>query len=155
QAAERVADRARTTVPGTDQLVGTLSGEGIGTLGGRHGTVRIPLSWRRASRLVGASSTENRRRDMGVAGAREAGRTAGTKEDEGMRHRRVWTVASMVAGLALALALVGPALAATKNVTIAGFAFSPDPVTVNVGDTVTWTNNDAASHTATGTGFNT
>jgi plastocyanin len=72
-----------------------------------------------------------------------------------MRHRRAWTVASMVAGLALALALVAPALAATKNVTIAGFAYSPNPVTINVGDTVTWTNNDAASHTATGNGFNT
>jgi plastocyanin len=34
-------------------------------------------------------------------------------------------------------------------VTIAGFAFSPAILTVPVGTTVTWTNNDAATHTAT------
>jgi LPXTG-motif cell wall-anchored protein len=34
-------------------------------------------------------------------------------------------------------------------VRIVDFAFSPATVTVNVGDTVTWTNEDAAPHTAT------
>ncbi|MDQ2808058.1 MAG: plastocyanin/azurin family copper-binding protein, partial [Chloroflexota bacterium] len=35
------------------------------------------------------------------------------------------------------------------DVTIAGFAFSPTPLTINVGDTVRWTNTDNATHTAT------
>jgi plastocyanin len=40
-------------------------------------------------------------------------------------------------------------LAADHAVDIAGFAFSPQSVTVDVGDTVTWTNADAQNHTAT------
>jgi plastocyanin len=36
---------------------------------------------------------------------------------------------------------------ATNAVLIASFAFSPSSLTVKVGDTVTWTNNDSASHT--------
>ena len=42
------------------------------------------------------------------------------------------------------------ALAAGHTVDIAGFAFSPGTITVKVGDTITWTNSDAVSHTATG-----
>jgi hypothetical protein len=53
------------------------------------------------------------------------------------------------------MAVAAPALAATRHVTIAGFAYSPNSVTVNVGDTVTWTNNDGVGHTATGSGFDT
>jgi plastocyanin len=71
-----------------------------------------------------------------------------------MGHRGGWAAAIGVA-VVLAIAVAAPVLAATRHVTIAGFAYSPDPVTVNVGDTVTWTNNDAASHTATGSGFST
>jgi len=33
---------------------------------------------------------------------------------------------------------------------ISGMAFSPDTITISVGDTITWTNQDGASHTATG-----
>jgi plastocyanin len=40
----------------------------------------------------------------------------------------------------------------TQAVTIADFAFSPASLTINVGDTVTWTNQDSATHTATATG---
>lgn len=58
------------------------------------------------------------------------------------------------AGL-LALALAGPASASGGDVTIASFAFTPASVTVSVGDSVTWTNNDGATHTATGSGFDT
>lgn len=59
-------------------------------------------------------------------------------------------VASAVTVVALAVA---PAvLAADTGVDIAGFAFSPQSVTVNVGDTVTWSNADARSHTATADG---
>lgn len=41
------------------------------------------------------------------------------------------------------------AMAATHQIDIVGFAFSPDNLTINVGDSVVWTNQDAASHTAT------
>lgn len=69
-----------------------------------------------------------------------------------IRSRRL--LASPALALA-AIAIVGAgsvALAADASVTIAGFAFSPNTVTVNVGDTVTWTNNDGVSHTATADG---
>lgn len=36
-------------------------------------------------------------------------------------------------------------------VSIANFAYDPTPLTVNVGDTVTWTNNDGVQHTVTST----
>jgi amicyanin len=35
------------------------------------------------------------------------------------------------------------------KVTIANMAFSPSQITVNKGDTVTWTNNDSMTHTVT------
>jgi len=38
------------------------------------------------------------------------------------------------------------------EVAIKDFTFSPDPVEVKVGDTVKWTNEDAAPHTATADG---
>ncbi|HLO35681.1 MAG TPA: cupredoxin family copper-binding protein [Candidatus Deferrimicrobium sp.] len=52
------------------------------------------------------------------------------------------------------LALVGAGLgstvlAADHGVDIAGFAFSPQTITIAVGDTVTWSNADAQGHTAT------
>jgi LPXTG-motif cell wall-anchored protein len=39
--------------------------------------------------------------------------------------------------------------AASQNVTIRNFAFSPKSVTIDVGDTVTWTNEDSVKHSAT------
>lgn len=53
-----------------------------------------------------------------------------------------------------ALALVvgigaGTVQAADQDVAISGFSFSPRTVTVDVGDSVTWTNSDAQTHTAT------
>ena len=36
----------------------------------------------------------------------------------------------------------------TVDVAISGFAFSPETITVNVGDSVRWTNNDSVTHTA-------
>jgi plastocyanin len=32
---------------------------------------------------------------------------------------------------------------------IVSFAFNPNPITINVGDTVRWTNNDPVDHTTT------
>ena len=38
---------------------------------------------------------------------------------------------------------------ATASVTIKSFKFAPDPITVNVGDSITWTNDDPVGHTVT------
>ena len=53
------------------------------------------------------------------------------------------------------VALAAPVVAADETVTIAGFAFSPGTVTIQEGDSVTWTNADSTAHTATGDGFDT
>lgn len=45
-----------------------------------------------------------------------------------------------------------PAAAAGPEVDIQNFAFGPATLTVSVGDTVTWTNNDTVPHTATASG---
>lgn len=39
--------------------------------------------------------------------------------------------------------------AASQNVQIKGFDFSPSTITIKKGDTITWTNADSASHTIT------
>ncbi len=46
---------------------------------------------------------------------------------------------------------------ANSSVTIANFSFSPNPVTVSVGQSVAWANTDSVAHTATADGgsFNT
>jgi len=43
--------------------------------------------------------------------------------------------------------------AKTVKVNIVNFKFDPAVVTINKGDTIIWTNNDSASHAATGTAF--
>ncbi len=55
----------------------------------------------------------------------------------------------LIAGAGLALVTTGSVMGATDEVTIQGFAFAPDQLTVSVGDSVTWTNRDTAPHTAT------
>ena len=54
----------------------------------------------------------------------------------------------------LAALLLAPALmtASLHEVSITGFAFVPDTVRVQPGDTVRWTQNDNATHTSSGTG---
>lgn len=47
------------------------------------------------------------------------------------------------------LAYPGALWAATHDVSIAGFAFSPKNITINSGDTVVWTEEDGAFHTTT------
>lgn len=42
-----------------------------------------------------------------------------------------------------------PTTAAANAVTIQNYAFSPSTITVKVGDSVTWTNQDSTAHTAT------
>jgi plastocyanin len=65
--------------------------------------------------------------------------------------RRVLPVmlAGVLAVIAGSILLSRPAQAATAGVTVQNFAFSPTPITINVGDTVTWTNMDTTAHTAT------
>jgi plastocyanin len=46
----------------------------------------------------------------------------------------------------------GSTAAGATAVTIANFAFSPASVTIKVGDSVTWTNNDSATHAVVGDG---
>jgi plastocyanin len=62
---------------------------------------------------------------------------------------------SIAAAAAFSLLLAFPALAANHNVTIQGMKFSPASLEVAVGDTVTFTNNDSAPHTATSDAFDT
>jgi plastocyanin len=62
---------------------------------------------------------------------------------------RLATLASFLLLLVLGVtASAAPRAAATVNVTIQNFAFSPSSVTVDVGDTIQWTNLDGASHSA-------
>lgn len=60
-----------------------------------------------------------------------------------------------LAASGLALSLMAPPLArgATHVVTIGDGFFSPADLSVDVGDTVTWVNEDDSPHTATGDGF--
>lgn len=56
---------------------------------------------------------------------------------------------SVVIATVTALAVSGLALAADQAVVMDNLSFAPTTVTVDVGDTVTWQNNDNVSHTAT------
>ena len=53
-----------------------------------------------------------------------------------------------ITGLLWSLAIATPVVAADEDVEIAGFAYAPRTVTIEVGDSVTWTNADAQGHTA-------
>jgi plastocyanin len=67
-----------------------------------------------------------------------------------IRGERIMRITFLASGVVLLAALLAPAAAATTyDVDIAGFAFDPDTLTIVVGDTVRWTNSDAAPHTAT------
>lgn len=56
-----------------------------------------------------------------------------------------------VAALVVAIGVLIPAAAfsVSQTVTIQSFAFRPQTVTINAGDTITWTNADPLAHTAT------
>jgi plastocyanin len=68
----------------------------------------------------------------------------------GMRTSRVLGVLAALV-LSLLASPIAPAstAAADANVTVANMAFGPSRVTVGVGDTVTWTFQDATAHTVT------
>jgi plastocyanin len=69
-----------------------------------------------------------------------------------MERSSKWVARGLLPGALLLVAVIAGAptvLAAGHGVTISGFAFAPDPITVAVGDTVTWTNQDGVAHTAT------
>jgi plastocyanin len=65
-----------------------------------------------------------------------------------MHRSRSVAIVAASAGLALSLG-VGSVAAADGSVAMAGFAFDPATITVEVGDSVTWRNEDSAPHTAT------
>lgn len=44
-------------------------------------------------------------------------------------------------------------VSSSSAVTIQGFAFSPQTLTIKAGTTVTWTNNDTAAHTVVSSSF--
>lgn len=58
----------------------------------------------------------------------------------------VFSVLVLLVPLLLLWAAPGPASAATYRVAMKGYAFSPTALTVPVGSTVTWTNQDTAPH---------
>jgi len=62
------------------------------------------------------------------------------------------TFFSMFVVFALVLPMVPPARAATVNVSIVDFAFQPNAISVQIGDTVIWTNNGGAPHNVTSDG---
>src|SRR5437667_1076986 len=63
-----------------------------------------------------------------------------------------WTVLfALILAIPIQLLVGGRASAATTNVSFGNFSFSPKTVTINVGDTVVWSNT-GGSHTVTGDG---
>jgi plastocyanin len=62
------------------------------------------------------------------------------------RARRTRLAVLLSAGALVAI--TGATAARDKSVSIEGFAFQPPSVSVTVGDTVTWTNQDSEGHTA-------
>jgi len=68
----------------------------------------------------------------------------------GLRAAAAWLLALLAGAWLVGALTAGRALAAeTVTVEIQGFAFSPAAITIQVGDTVTWTNLDGTDHTAT------
>jgi len=61
-----------------------------------------------------------------------------------------WCAAAVASVAILSLPLV--AFGATTSVSIKDFAFQPGTIAVHAGDTVTWTNLDGSTHTATSVG---
>jgi plastocyanin len=60
---------------------------------------------------------------------------------------RTWV--GMIGGMVMVLLLASSLFAANHHVSITNFTFSPHGTRAIVGDTITWTNNDAFTHTST------
>src|SRR4051794_27375185 len=70
------------------------------------------------------------------------------------QHRLIVRLCAFLPALLIALTLgsfvaTRPVSAQTKNVNIVDFAFSQATITINVGDSLTWTNTGTFSHSAT------
>ncbi len=73
----------------------------------------------------------------------------------GLARRRLLAAAgaaAVVAGLTVHCARAAPAAATAHSVRIDAFAFEPPMVTVELGDIVTWRNDDPVPHTVTAKG---
>jgi plastocyanin len=70
-----------------------------------------------------------------------------------MLGRRARASPRLAVAVGMAAGLMGATVSSSQfgveSVSIQGFAFSPSVVTVHVGDSVEWTNNDVLAHTAT------
>jgi len=67
-----------------------------------------------------------------------------------MAQRIPVTFLPSVAFAILSISVPRAARAATSNVSIQNFAFNPQNVSINIGDTVVWTNLDSIGHSVTG-----
>lgn len=54
----------------------------------------------------------------------------------------------LLLGASAGTAVAATRAASTVDVTIVNFAFTPDPITIDPGDTIRWTNLDSAPHSA-------
>jgi plastocyanin len=63
--------------------------------------------------------------------------------------RKLFASVAVLAAAAALLVPTGPAEARAASVTVAGMAFGPASVTVGIGESVTWTFQDAVAHTST------
>ena len=72
-------------------------------------------------------------------------------ERSGLRLSSVALIAFFVVA-GFVMPFIPSARAATTNVTIADFAFSPKTINIQIGDTVVWTNNGPSQHTVTSDG---
>src|SRR4051812_28075292 len=61
-----------------------------------------------------------------------------------------WLIVMIVAVLATGVWTAAKSHAATWTVSIHDFAFEPAEITIHIGDTVTWTNNDSETHAIQG-----
>ena len=64
-----------------------------------------------------------------------------------MRLSRTLRVAAFL--IAICALMPSAALAATQTVVVKNLSFGPQPTTINVGDSVTWTSQDPVAHTVT------
>jgi plastocyanin len=75
-----------------------------------------------------------------------------SRNDLRIRFASLTTIAAIAlfVAVSIALTMTPGASAASHDVSISNFAFSPNSITIAPGDTVTWTNSDGTTHTVTG-----